>query len=89
MRVLFPTAEVEFIGRELVRRGWIPPAAILDAFHIAYASVYAVDFLLTWNCTHLANEDVIRPIERWLRNLKKNVPVVCTPTYLLDQSHEL
>jgi len=26
-----------------------------DAFHLAYASVYKIDFLLTWNCNHLAN----------------------------------
>jgi hypothetical protein len=87
VRILGPTEEVEFIGGEFVRKGWIPPAATLDAFHVAYASVYLIDFLLTWNCTHLANEDIRRPIDRWLRNLGKHVPVICTPTELMRKNH--
>jgi hypothetical protein len=49
--------------------------------------VYLIDFLLTWNCTHLANEDIRRPIDRWLRNLGKHVPVICTPTELMRKDH--
>lgn len=26
-----------------------------DALHVAVASIYKMDYLLTWNCTHLAN----------------------------------
>ena len=87
VRVLGPTEDVEFIGNEFVRKGWIPRASTLDAFHVAYASVYLIDFLLTWNCTHLANENIRRPIERWLRNLGKHVPVICTPTELMSKDH--
>jgi hypothetical protein len=87
VRILGPTEDVEFIGNEFVRKGWIPRASTLDAFHVAYASVYLIDFLLTWNCTHLANEDIRRPIERWLRNLGKHVPVICTPTELMSKDH--
>jgi len=50
-----------------------------DAFHVAFASASQVGFLLTWNCTHLANESSRWPIERWLRRLDKHIPVTCTP----------
>src|SRR3990170_7571508 len=33
----------------------MPKELIGDAMHLAYASYFKIDFLLTWNCTHLAN----------------------------------
>jgi len=86
VRILGPSPEVEFVGGELVRKGWLPKGAMLDAYHIAYASVYLIDFLLTWNCAHLANEATRRLIERWLRKLDKHIPVICTPIDLMEQS---
>ena len=41
---------VEWIVTELDRRHLVPSAAVADMFHIALASVHAVDYLLTWNC---------------------------------------
>lgn len=35
--------------------GVLPPQVAHDAAHIAVAAVHAVDYLLTWNCKHLAN----------------------------------
>lgn len=61
--------------------------ASVDAFHVAFASAYQVDFLLTWNCSHLANESSCRPIERWLRRLDKHMPNICTPTDLMEHDH--
>jgi hypothetical protein len=88
IHVLTMSQEVEFIGSELLRKRWIPVGASLDAFHVAFASAYQVNFLLTWNCSHLANEDVFRPIERWLRNLGKHIPAICTPTHLIETDHD-
>lgn len=87
IHVLTLSPEVEFIGSELLRKGWIPLGASVDAFHVAFASAYQVDFLLTWNCTHLANASSRRPIERWLRRLDKHIPVICTPTDLMEHDH--
>ena len=33
----------------------MPQTSVSDAAHLAYASYYKMDFLLTWNCNHLAN----------------------------------
>ena len=87
IHVLTLSPEVEFIGSELLRKGWIPPGASVDAFHVAFASAYQVDFLLTWNCSHLANESSRQPIERWLRRLDKHIPNICTPTDLMEHDH--
>ncbi len=46
----------------------IPPKAGTDAVHIALAAVHGVDFLLTWNCKHIANAAIIRDVEAVCRN---------------------
>ncbi len=53
--VLAITDEVIALAEALVWRGPFPPKAATDAVHIAVAAVHAVDYLLTWNCKHIAN----------------------------------
>jgi hypothetical protein len=42
-----------------------------------------MDFLLTWNCRHLANARILREIERFLRTIGYELPFVCTPEELM------
>ena len=49
------TADVVLPARELATRLMLPKRAHLDAMHISYAALGAMHFLLTWNCTHIAN----------------------------------
>jgi hypothetical protein len=42
-----------------------------------------VDFLVTWNCRHLANAELYRPISDHLRVNGLSPPVVCTPQELM------
>ena len=51
------------LAEELVRRIPLPPRAAFDAFHIAIAAVNEIQFLLTWNCTHIANAELREIIE--------------------------
>jgi hypothetical protein len=61
----------------------LPDRAAADAVHIALSVVNGMDFLLTWNCTHIANA-VFRPaIEAACRSLGYQAPVICTPEELL------
>jgi hypothetical protein len=46
------------LGRALVDRGPIPAKAAVDALHIAVATVHGMDYLLTWNCKHIANAEM-------------------------------
>jgi hypothetical protein len=62
----------------------IPAAAAADALHVAIAAVHRMDFLLTWNCTHIANA-VMRPgIQAVCAAAGYNPPVICTPQELME-----
>lgn len=55
-----------------------------DALHIAIAVTNGVDYLLTWNCKHIANAVIRRQVERVCR-LRGYEPVsICTPEELLE-----
>ena len=56
-----------------------------DALHLALASFYKCDFLLTWNCTHLANANKFGHIRRINVMLGLNVPLLVTPLELLGE----
>ena len=64
--ILGMTDAARQLGDELVRRLAIPPKAIVDAYHVAIAAVHGVDYLLTWNCTHIANLQMRALIEQVL-----------------------
>ncbi len=61
--------------------------AARDAVHVSIATVHGMDFLLTWNCTHIANA-VMRPkIEKVCRSAGFEPPTICTPEELqLEES---
>ena len=54
------TDEVTSLAAALVRGVPLPPRAGADALHIAVAACHGMDFLLTWNCAHIANAE-LRP----------------------------
>ena len=55
-----------------------------DAVHIAVASIHEVDYLLTWNCRHLANPRNWRRIVDCVSGYGIETPVICTPEELID-----
>jgi hypothetical protein len=61
----------------------LPARAAADAVHIALAVVNGIDFLLTWNCTHIANAANRPIIELTCQTLGYSAPVICTPEELL------
>ena len=66
LRVLEPlplldiTAEVGELATAILASGQIPRKATTDAAHIAIAEVHGMDFLVTWNCVHIANAATAR-----------------------------
>lgn len=77
------TDEVGLLARILVEQIPIPEKAQLDAFHIAVAAVHGIDYLLTWNCTHINNAELRPKIEAICRSLGFEPPIICTPQELL------
>lgn len=66
----------------LVRRGAVPRKASEDALHIAVAAVHGIQFIVTWNCKHIANATMRRSIERVCREAGYEPPIICTPEEL-------
>ncbi|HTG36467.1 MAG TPA: type II toxin-antitoxin system VapC family toxin [Thermoanaerobaculia bacterium] len=60
----------------------LPPQAGADLVHIAIAVAYEVDYLVTWNCKHIANGQVIRRLLELNRKLGRSTPVIVTPEEL-------
>jgi hypothetical protein len=59
-----------------------------DAIHLALASYHACDFLLTWNCAHLANANKQEHIRHVNGLLGLRVPVLTTPLELIKEPGE-
>jgi len=70
------------LARALVEKGPIPEKAAVDALHIAIATVHGMDYLLTWNCKHIANAEMQKVVKRICRNAGYEPPVICTPEEL-------
>jgi len=56
-----------------------------DAIHLAYASYYKMDFLLTWNCNHLANANKKQHIRLINTRLNLSIPEITTPLELVTE----
>lgn len=83
--VLAIHADAERLAEGFISAAALPAKAALDAVHIALATVHGTDFLVTWNCTHIANA-IIRPRREvlcWRSGYRP--PVICTPFELLDE----
>lgn len=77
------SVQVESLARQLLAEAALPDKAKVDALHIAVATVHGIDYLLTWNCKHIANA-VTRPkIELICRMAGYEPPVICTPLELM------
>jgi hypothetical protein len=88
--VLAITVEAERLAAEFLRTGCLPAAARSDAVHLAVATLAEVDFLLTWNCRHLANAQILRRLEREAHRFGWALPTVCTPLELMgDSAYEI
>ena len=83
--LLEQTEEATRLAQALVDRVPLPERAAVDALHVAIAAVHGVDYLLTWNCTHIANATLRDPIESVCRENGYEPPAICTPDELLAE----
>jgi predicted nucleic acid-binding protein len=83
--ILKVTAEAEVLAQAIMAAGVLPPHAGRDAVHVAVAAIHAIDYLLTWNCKHLANAQISRRIALVCEKLKQQMPVICTPEELMGE----
>jgi hypothetical protein len=64
----------------------LPPKALGDAAHLAIATVGQVKYLVTWNCVHLANAQLLDRLEQVAPNAGFKLPRVRTPEELMGIS---
>ncbi|MBV9496519.1 MAG: type II toxin-antitoxin system VapC family toxin [Acidobacteria bacterium] len=83
LNVLDVTAAVRSLAVVLLRTAGIPKKAELDALHISVAAVSGIEYLLTWNCTHIANAEILPRVYEVCRREGYEPPFVCTPLELL------
>lgn len=62
----------------------IPEKARTDAYHLATAVYHGMDYLVTWNCTHIAAGRVIAVVDQINADLGYATPVICTPEELME-----
>ncbi|NER94958.1 MAG: type II toxin-antitoxin system VapC family toxin [Symploca sp. SIO1B1] len=83
------TEESFELSQAFLHQSNLPPKASNDALHMALATVYSLDYLLTWNCKHMANAQIQRKLAQISSNLGYALPVICTPYELIEYNFEV
>ena len=77
------TVEASDLAVRLVEEGPMPAEATVDALHLAIAAVSQMDYLVTWNCRHLANATLRVAVRKKLSDWGYDPPEICTPEELM------
>lgn len=77
------TKEAIELAKEFLKQSNLPSKASNDALHMALATVYGLDYLLTWNCKHMANALIQKKLSQISSGLGYELPVICTPYQLI------
>lgn len=80
--------EVGPLASRLLSASALPHKATIDAAHVALATVHEMDYLVTWNCRHIANAMRRGDIERTCAAAGFRAPVMCTPEQLPETEDE-
>jgi len=72
------------IADRILSQGLLPDVAAVDALHIAVAAVHRMDYLLTWNCRHIANATLRLPLTKLVEANGLAMPVICTPLEMIE-----
>lgn len=88
LAVLRFNAEVRHLVNEYNRRLGLGRRAEADLPHFAFAVAYGMDYLVTWNCRHIANDEVIRRLLKANAELGRVTPLIVTPEQMLVAAEE-
>jgi predicted nucleic acid-binding protein len=83
MRLADVTPAARELAARLLLEAGLPAKANADALHIAICATNGIDYLLTWNCTHLANAAMIPRVNNICRAAGFEPPYICTPQELM------
>jgi hypothetical protein len=83
--VLAVTPEATALAEQLVQSGPLPTRAEVDALHTGIAAVHGMEYVLTWNCKHIASARMRTQIEAICRDSGYEPPIMCTPEELMEE----
>ncbi len=86
--ILSPEKQIIDIAQIYLDNYVMPRVLKGDALHLAYASFYKIDFLLTWNCNHLANANKKQHIRIVNTRLNLATPEIVTPLELFSETND-
>jgi predicted nucleic acid-binding protein len=87
--VLEVIPDVVRLADEIITKHAFPKKAAEDALHVACAAVHGIDYMMTWNCRHIANETRKPLIERLIQDRGFKPPTLTTPQLLLGDHYDL
>ena len=82
-------SEVESLAKKLITEKALPTKSATDALHIAVAAVHEINYLLSWNCKHIANAEMQEIIGKVCVENGYKRPMICTPEELLGGKYDL
>jgi hypothetical protein len=88
LRKLPASEAAERLAAAFIETGALPETAARDAAHLAIATAEETDYLLTWNCRHLANAQVLKKVAEVCGREGFKMPYVCTPEELMGGEEE-
>ncbi len=83
------TEQAAVLAEQFIVAHCLPQTAAEDALHIALAAIQAMTYLLTWNCTHIANATLRPQIEALIAQHGYRVPTICTPEELIGGASDV
>ena len=78
------TDDIRDIVEVYISHCLMPKDELGDALHLAVASFHKMDYLLTWNCNHLANANKRKHVRRINERLRLHTPEILTPLELME-----
>lgn len=83
LSILAESSFAETVSAELLRRRVLPARAAADAMHVAIAAANQMTYVLTWNCSHLANPQIASRVAALCEEYDLRCPTICTPVDLI------
>lgn len=87
--LLPPDPDVDALAQAYIKNLVMPQKHLGDAWHLAYATFHGFEFLLTWNCNHLANANKRRHLETINWRMGFETPEIVTPLELFKERNDL
>ena len=83
-QVLEVFEEVRKLAEAYFAATQLPERARADSYHLALASWHGLDYLVSWNCTHIVSGRVRMLVEEINATFGIRTPIICTPEELME-----